>query len=93
MEQNHCLTHQNNYHAHCINRYLNKKNMKMPDSEANSPEFVLELENDDKVLFDDVNDYGYGLQAKNPDSVRESCRDKKWKPKTGISILSPSLDF
>ena len=35
--------------------FLATKIMKMSENEG--PEFVLELEDDDEVLFDDVNDY------------------------------------
>jgi len=48
---------------------LTRKIMKMSDNEANCPEFILELEDDDEVLFDDINDYNYGLQTENPDSM------------------------
>jgi len=48
---------------------LSRKVMKNADGKMNGPEFVIELEDDDDVLFDDIDDYNYGLQIENPDSV------------------------
>ena len=51
--------------------------MKISDDDANSPEFILELEDDDQILFDKINYCDCGLQAENPDSVRGSGAEKK----------------
>ena len=48
---------------------LSRKVMKRADGKTNDPEFIIELEDDDDVLFDDIDDYNYGLQIDNPDSV------------------------
>ena len=63
IEQKHCLIQQNHYLICYVNRCFTKKIMKMSVNEANGPEFILELEDDDEVLFDHANDWNYRLQA------------------------------
>jgi len=56
---------------------LSRKIMKMSDNKANDPEFIMEIEDDDEVLFDDIDDYNYGLETNNPDSMHGGGGEKK----------------
>jgi len=49
---------------------------------ANDPEFIMEIEDDDEVLFDDIDDYDYGLQLDNPDSANDEKETKTITKKT-----------
>ena len=44
----------------------------MSDDEANDPELILEVVDDDGVLFDNINDYGCRKQTKNSNSAHGS---------------------
>ena len=59
---------------------LSGKVIKRADGKTNSPEFVIELEDEDDILFDAIDDYNYGLQIENPDSVH-GAEKKSGTPK------------